>query len=154
MACNKKKLYKTQDYIDPEICSILPFRMVSGNSSLAHIVDDLSRKISLMLYSITAPNFIVGLPLLLEILSNKVWNQSYLQTNRLFTWPEHQDKNLNIWGTKRAFRMKKAFFIVWAFSCQKSSSQKWECAFNFANYFMPNRSSHYDVLKLSKNYKQ
>ena len=112
MACNKKKLYKTQDYIDPEICSILPFRMVSGNSSLAHIVDDLSRKISLMLYSITAPNFIVGLPLLLEILSNKVWNQSYLQTNRLFTWPERQDKNLNIWGTKRAFRMKKAFSIV------------------------------------------
>ena len=41
-----------------------------GIVSSAHFVYDFSTKMSLMLYSINQPNFIVWLPLLLEILGN------------------------------------------------------------------------------------
>ena len=41
-----------------------------GIVSPAHFVYDFSRKMFLMLYSITLPNFIVWLPLLLEIFGN------------------------------------------------------------------------------------
>ena len=41
-----------------------------GIASPAHFAYDFSTKIFLMLYSINLPNFILWLPLLLEILSN------------------------------------------------------------------------------------
>ena len=41
-----------------------------GKVSAAHFVHDFSTKIFLKLYSINRPNFIVWLPLLLEILGN------------------------------------------------------------------------------------
>ena len=41
-----------------------------GLVSPLHFVNDFSRKMFLLLYSINRPNFIVWLPLLLEILGN------------------------------------------------------------------------------------
>ena len=41
-----------------------------GLASLPHFVFDFSRKMFLMLHSINCPNYIVSLPLLLEILGN------------------------------------------------------------------------------------
>ena len=62
---NKSKLYKT--FIDPEICSILIFQK---RVSPPHFLHEFLRKMFLMLHSINWPNFIVWLPLLLEILGN------------------------------------------------------------------------------------
>ena len=57
--------------IDPEICSILIFLEKGlGIFSPPHFVYDFSRKIFLILYCIVWRNFIVWLPLLLEILVN------------------------------------------------------------------------------------
>ena len=40
-------------------------------------------------------------------------NLYFYQTGFFSTWPKHQDKNLNIVRTKRAFKMKwRAFFII------------------------------------------
>ena len=41
-----------------------------GIVSPAHFVDDFSKKMFLMLYSINSPNFIAWLPLLLEVLDD------------------------------------------------------------------------------------
>ena len=67
LACNKIKLYKTSDYWSRD----LPNFSFSGKDlGLVSPPHDFSRKMFLMLYSMNWPNFIVWLPLLLEILGN------------------------------------------------------------------------------------
>ena len=70
LACKKNKLYKTVRYWSRDM---LDFDFLE--KSLVRVypspfVNDFSRKIFPMLYSINKPNFIVWLPLLLEILGN------------------------------------------------------------------------------------
>ena len=91
-----------------------------------------------MFYSIDWPNFIVSLPLLLEVLDNisntivcfPGCDLSDFKINLIFyssrfsTWSKRQDKNLNI------FRIKRAFNFWRVFSCQKLS-HTWECIFNW-----------------------
>ena len=68
MSYNKSKLYKTLELRD--ILNINFLQKDLGLVSQAHFVYDFLRKMFLMLHSINRPNFIVGLPLLLEMLSN------------------------------------------------------------------------------------
>ena len=76
-----------------------------GLVSAPQFVYDFSRKMFLMLHSIIWPNFIVWLPLLLEILGNMCIT--------IDTWPKSQNKKLNISRTKKTFEVKlKAFFII------------------------------------------
>ena len=82
---------------------------------------DFWRKIFLMLYSINWLNFIVSLPLLLEILGNMCIviiyfpvydvmnfekNLRFLIKQFFYMTKKSQDKNLNISRTKRVFRVK------------------------------------------------
>ena len=80
----------------------------------------------LMLYSIDWPNFIVWLPLLLEILGNiciaivcfpgcDVINfeiSLIFLIKPFFYMTKYSRQNLNILKTKKAFQVKKAFFII------------------------------------------
>ena len=71
LAINKNKLYKTLDYWSRDM---LNFNFSEKSLELVsppHILYDFSRKLFLMLHSINWPNFIVWLPLVLEILGNK-----------------------------------------------------------------------------------
>ena len=70
------KLYKTSDYWSRDMHNLnFIFSEKSlGLVSSPHSVCDFSRKMFLMLYSINWPNFIVWLPLLLEILGNMYYN--------------------------------------------------------------------------------
>ena len=86
--------------------------------SLSHFPDNFWRKIFVLLYFITWPNFIVWSPLLCEILSNmciaivckRVCDVMNFEVNLIF---HRRDKNRNILRTKRVFKMKlKAFFII------------------------------------------
>ena len=95
---------------------------------LLHFPHNFGRKIFILLYSITWPNFIVRLPLLSEILGNMciaiVWKPgcdimiskltlSFSNQAVIPTWPKSLDKNLNISRMERAFKTKqKAFFII------------------------------------------
>ena len=65
-----------------------------------HFVYNISRKMLLMLHSINWPNFIVSLKTYGDI-------GQHMHCNCLFV------KNLNILRTKRAFKVKKAFFIIY-----------------------------------------
>ena len=67
---NKSKLYKTLDYWSSDITNFNFSEKGLGLVSPPHFVHDFSRKMFLMLLSINRPNFIVWLPLLLEILGN------------------------------------------------------------------------------------
>ena len=68
LPCHKNQLYKTSDYWFKDMLNFnfseKGLRLVSP----PHFVYDFSRKMFLMLHSINWPNFIVWLPLLLEIL--------------------------------------------------------------------------------------
>ena len=70
LACNKNRLYKTLNYWSRDMSNFDFLGRVIGIVSLPHFVYDFSRKMFLMLYSFDWPNFIVWLPLLLEILGN------------------------------------------------------------------------------------
>ena len=98
-----------------------------GIVSAPHLLYDSSRKMFLVLYSINRPNFIVWLPLILEILVNmciaivcfpgcdviNIKINLIFLIKLFFTWPKSQDKNLNIFRMKRAFKMKwKVFFGI------------------------------------------
>ena len=67
---NKNTLYKTLDYWSWVMLNFNFPEKGLGLVSPPHFVYDFSRKMFLKLYSISWPNFIVGLPLLLEILGN------------------------------------------------------------------------------------
>ena len=71
LAYNKNKLYKTLDYWSRDILNFNFVEKGLGLVSLSHFAYDFSRKMFLMLHSINWPNFIVWLPLRLEILGNK-----------------------------------------------------------------------------------
>ena len=70
LAYNKNKLYKTLDYWSRDILNFHFLKKDLGIVFSIHFVYDFSRKMFLMLYSIDWTNFIVLLPLLLEILGN------------------------------------------------------------------------------------
>ena len=70
LTCNKNKLFKTFLYWSRDMLNFDFLDKGLGIVSPAHFVYDFSTKIFLMLYSINRPNFIVWLPLLLEILGN------------------------------------------------------------------------------------
>ena len=117
-----------------------------GLVSLMHFVSDFSRVLS-VLYSINWPNFIVWLPVFCEILSNIIiviiCFQDYdlinldIDLNFLITSfsciIKSQDKNLNIFKTKRVFKAKKKKHFspfLRVFSCQRLSLI-WEWTFNY-----------------------
>ena len=84
---------------------------------------DFSRKMFLLLYSTDWPNLIVRLPLLLEILGNiciaivcicitialsKVFKLTLsFESSRISTWPNCEDRNLNISRTKTVFKINE-----------------------------------------------
>ena len=70
LAYNKNELYKTLDYWSRYMLNFDFSAKGLGIISPPHFVFDFSAKMFLMLYSINTPNFIVWLPLLLEILGN------------------------------------------------------------------------------------
>ena len=70
LPCNKNKLYKILDYWSRDMLNFHFSEKDLGLVSAPHFVHDFSRKMFLMLHSINWPNFIVWLPLLLEILGN------------------------------------------------------------------------------------
>ena len=70
LAYNKNKLYKTLDYWSRDMLNFNFSEKGLGLVSPPHLVYDFSRKMFLMLHSIDWANFIVWLPLLLEILHN------------------------------------------------------------------------------------
>ena len=74
LAINENKLYKTSDYWSWDMLNFHFSEKGLGLVSPPHFVYDFSRKMFLMLHSINWPNFIVWLPLLLEILGNVYYN--------------------------------------------------------------------------------
>ena len=121
----------------------------------------------LISYSINWPNFIVWSPLLLEILGNMcialvcfpgcdVINfeiNFIFSSNRFSTWPKSQNKKLNIFGAKRAFKVKwKAFFSIFkALSDLRPEIAPLRRNQKFGNFFVRrctywNRSSYWRVL--------
>ena len=70
LAYNKNKLYKNLRLLIQRHAQFWAFRKGLGIVSPPHFVDDFSRKMLFMLYSINWPNFIVRLLLLFEILGN------------------------------------------------------------------------------------
>ena len=67
---NKNKLYKTLDYWSRDILNFNFSEKSLGLVSLANFMYDVSRKMFPKLHSINWPNFIVWLPLLVEVLGN------------------------------------------------------------------------------------
>ena len=70
LAYDKNKLYKTLDYWSRDMLNFSFLGKGLGKVSTPHFVYDFSTKMFLILYSVNWPNFIVWLPLLLEILGN------------------------------------------------------------------------------------
>ena len=70
LAFNKNKLHKTLDYWVKDKLNFNFSAKCLGLVSPPHFVYNFLRKMFLMLHSINWPNFIVRLPLLLEILDN------------------------------------------------------------------------------------
>ena len=70
LAYNRNKMFKTLHYWSRDMLSFVFLDKGLGIISPAHFVYDFSTKMFLMLYSINWSNFIVWLPLLLEILGN------------------------------------------------------------------------------------
>ena len=123
---NKNKLYKTLDYGSRDKLNFDFLEKGLGIVFPVHFMYDFSRKMLLMLYYVNWTNFITWLLLLLEILGNKCiaivcfpgCDVINFQTNLIFLigpffyMIKKSDKNWNILGTKRAFKVKKAFFIT------------------------------------------
>ena len=96
-----------------------------GIVSPPYFVYDFSRKMFLMLYSINWPNFIVWLPLLLEILGN-ISNQAvFIHTQKFKTKTEIS------WEWNELLRWNKKHFssFLKGFQLSKIVSQNWGCAF-------------------------
>ena len=70
MTWNRNKLYRTLYYWSRDMFNYNGSEKGLGIVSLPHFVYDLSRKMFLMSYFINWPNFIIWLPLHLEILGN------------------------------------------------------------------------------------
>ena len=99
-----------------------------------HVVYDFSTETFLMLHSIKWTNAIAGLPLLLQILRNMClaiiwfpgWDVLTFEMYFIFLI-KSRGKNLNILRTKKAFKVKKAFFII--FKTSPKVFQTTECVF-------------------------
>ena len=123
---NKNKLCKTLDYWSRDMLNFDFLEKGLGIASPTHFMYDFSRKMFIMLCYVNWTNFITWLLLLLEILGNKCiaivcfpgCDVINFQTNLIFLIEpffymiKKSDKNWNILGTKRAFKVKKAFFIT------------------------------------------
>ena len=121
-----KTNYKTLEYWSRDTLNFDFSEKGLGLVSPPHFVYDLSRKMFLKLYPINWPNFIVWLPLLLQILGNMFitivfypgcdvikFEINLILSSRFATWPNTEDNNLNILRLKRAFDVKlKVFFII------------------------------------------
>ena len=70
LAYNKNKPYKTLNYWSRDMLKIFFLEISLGIVFPPHFVCDFLRKMFLMLYSINISNFLVWLPLLIEILGN------------------------------------------------------------------------------------
>ena len=70
LAYNKNKLYKTLNYWSRDMLNLNFSEKGLGLISTLHFVYNVSRKMFLMLYSTNWSNFIVWMPLLLEIMDN------------------------------------------------------------------------------------
>ena len=120
LAYNKNKLYKTSDYWSRAKLNFDFLGNFLGIVSPQNFVYNILRKIFFLLYTTNCPSFIDWLPLFLEILGkmciaivcfpgrdviNLEINHIFL-INSLSTWPRIQDKNLNIFKTKTAFKLK------------------------------------------------
>ena len=116
---NKNKLYKTLDYRSRDM---LNFRFLEmdglGLVSPPHFVYDFSRKIFLMLHSINWPNFIVWLPLLLEILGNMCF--------KIICWP---GCDVTKFGINLIFLIKSFCYMT------KKSRQKFKYLENEKNFW-------------------
>ena len=120
LGIQKKKLYKTLGYWSRDM---LDFNFSEKGLRLVsppHFVDDFPRKMLLVLHSINWPNFIVWLPLLLEILGNMCitivcwpgcdvikFEIDLIFLMKLFYYiTKKSRKNLNTLRTKSAFEVK------------------------------------------------
>ena len=150
MAHNKNKLYKTLGYWSRDILNFNFSEKGLGLDSTSHFVYDFSGKMFLMLRPINWPNFIVRLPLLLEILGNicitiicypccdviKFEINLIFLIKPLFYMTKKSRQKLKYLENEKSFlgETKSIFHYFWrAFiSCQKPS-QTWECAFNWVS---------------------
>ena len=122
-----------------------------GLVSLPHSVYDYSRKMFHVLHSINSPNFIVWLPLLLEILGNMYITIVSLpgcdvvkvETNLIFLnkpfcyMTKKSRQKFRYLENKKSFwcEIKSIFHhLLRAFSCQELS-QTWECTFKYSTDF-------------------
>ena len=118
---NRKKLFKTLHYWSRDMFNFDFLDKGLRNVSPGHFVYDFPIEMFLLLYSINWPNFIACLLLLLDILSNICiaiacypgcdimdfeTNLIFLIERGFFTLPKSHDKILNIFRTKRAFKVK------------------------------------------------
>ena len=89
LAYNKNKLGKILYYWSEEMLNFDFLDKGLGIASPSHFVSDCSRKMFLILYSINWPNFIVWLPLLLEILGNVYCSYLFpmLWRHKFWNWP-------------------------------------------------------------------
>ena len=69
-AYNNYNLHRTVDYWFRDMLNFVYLEKSLGIVSKPHVVYDFSRKMSLTVYSTNWPNFIVWLPLFLEIFGN------------------------------------------------------------------------------------
>ena len=111
LAFSKGKLYKTLDYWSSDMLVIYWFfRIGSGNSFSTKFVYNFSRKMFLMLYSISWPSFI-WLSLLLEILGNMCIASQAVMTQTLkltclsnqvvfFTWSK-RSRQIEVKGWRK-----------------------------------------------------
>ena len=122
LECNKNKLCKTLYYWSRDMLHLDFFEKGLGKVSPPHVQYSFSRKIFLMVYSINWLNFIVWLPLFPELPSNaciaivcflvcdvinfEIKILKSFSSSCFSAWPQIHDKNLNILGTKRAFKVK------------------------------------------------
>ena len=132
MAYKKDKLFKASDYWSRYMLNFDFVEKGLGIVSPLHLVYDSSRKMFLVLYSINRPNFIVWLPLILEILVNmriaivcfpgcdviNIKINLIFLIKLFFTWPKSQDKNLNTSGWKELLRWNEKHFPAFFTFCQ------------------------------------
>ena len=144
LAYNRNKLFKTLHNSSRDMLNFDILDKGLGILSPARFGYDFSTKMFLMLCSIKWPNFIVWLPLLLEILGNMCiiivcWPGCDVINSKinliflinLFLYRTKKVKNLNILRMKRAFKVKwKTFFIIF------KGSQNLKCAFKWQKIFV------------------
>ena len=139
MPNNKNKIYKTLEFWSRDMLNFDFLKRGLGIVSPPYFVNDFSRKMFFKLCSISRPNFIAWLPLLLEILVNmcicdcllsrlwrqRFWNQPYLSNQAVFLhdqnvrtkiWISWERKELLTWNEKHFLSCLKGFQLPKAVS--------------------------------------